>query len=74
VPEDDVETTLARMKDARARRLPVVGFGNTVVGLLSLNDSLLATGFDKPVRADAVLDALRVICGRYHPAPRIVAA
>jgi hypothetical protein len=60
--------------DARVRRLPVIGFGNTVVGLLSLNEILLAAGFDTPVRADAVLDALRAICGRHHPARRIVAA
>jgi hypothetical protein len=45
-----------------------------VVGLLSLNEILLAAGFDTPVRADAVLDALRAICGRHHPARRIVAA
>jgi CBS domain-containing protein len=74
VPEDDVETALAVMRDARVRRLPVVGFGNTVVGLLSMNDILLAAGSDRPVRADDVLDALRAICGRHHPAPHIVAA
>ena len=73
-PEDDVETALAAMRDARVRRLPVVGFGNTVVGLLSMNDIVLVAGADKPVRADDVLDALRAICGRHHPARHIVAA
>ena len=29
-PEDDVHAALAMMKQARVRRLPVVGFGNTV--------------------------------------------
>ena len=30
-PEDNVRTALTSMKDARVRRLPVVGFGNTVL-------------------------------------------
>jgi CBS domain-containing protein len=33
VPEDDVQSALAAMRQARVRRLPVVGFGNTVVGM-----------------------------------------
>jgi CBS domain-containing protein len=74
VPEDDVETALAAMRDARVRRLPVVGFGNTVVGLLSMNDIVLASGSDKPVRPEDVLEALRAICGRHHRARHIVAA
>ena len=74
VPEDDIETALATMRDARVHRLPVVGFGNTVVGLLSMNDIVLAAGSGKPVRAEDVVEALRAICGRHHRAPHIVAA
>ena len=72
VPEDDIEDALTRMKDARVRRLPVVGFGNTLAGMLSMNDILLAV--DEGVRRDAVLETLQAICGRHHPVPHIVAA
>jgi CBS domain-containing protein len=74
VPEDDIETALAMMRQARVHRLPVVGFGNTVVGVLSMNDILLAAGADKPVRADDVVETMQAICGHHHPAPHIVAA
>lgn len=36
-PEDDLRTALTAMKRARVRRLPVVGFGGTVMGVLSMN-------------------------------------
>jgi CBS domain-containing protein len=74
VPEDEIETALGAMKQARVRRLPVVGFGNTVVGMLSMNDILLAAGADKPLRAEDVVETLQAICGHHHPAPHIVAA
>jgi CBS domain-containing protein len=74
VPEDDIETALAAMRQARVRRLPVVGFGNTVVGVLSLNDILLVAGADKPIRADDVVETMQAICGHHHPDPHIVAA
>ena len=74
VPEDDVETALAAMRHARVRRLPVVGFGNTVVGVLSINDILAAAGANKPVRSDDVVETLRAISRHHHPAPHIVAA
>ena len=73
-PEDDVHAALATMKQARVRRLPVVGFGNTVLGLLSLNDILLAAGANKQIRDEDVVDALKTICGHHHPVPHIVAA
>src|SRR6186997_1295126 len=34
-PEDDVHTALATMKEHRVRRLPVEGFGSTVMGVVS---------------------------------------
>ena len=49
VPEDDVQQALALMRQAIVRRLPVVGFGGTVLGIVSLNDILLAAGPDQGV-------------------------
>jgi CBS domain-containing protein len=73
-PEDDVQAALAAMKQARVRRLPVVGFGGIVLGMLSMNDILLAAGSDKPVHNEEVVDTLRAICGHHHPAPHLIAA
>ena len=73
-PEDDVHAALAMMKQARVRRLPVVGFGNTVLGLLSLNDIVLVAGANSQIRDEDVVDTLKAICGHHHPVPHIVAA
>lgn len=73
-PEDDVLDALASMKKARVRRLPVTGFGNSLLGLVSLNDIVLVTGHGQPVASEAVVDALHAICGHHHPAPHVVAA
>jgi CBS domain-containing protein len=73
-PEDDVHAALTTMKRARVRRLPVVGFGGTVLGVVSMNDILLAAGPAKPVRSDEVVDTLQGICAHHHPVPHVVAA
>jgi len=73
-PEDDVHQALALMRQARVRRLPVVGFGGTVLGIVSMNDVILAAGPDKAVTSDDVLDAFKAICGHHHPVPHVVAA
>ena len=36
-PEDDVHTALVKMKEHQVRRLPVEGFGGTVLGIVSIN-------------------------------------
>ena len=69
-PEDDVADALGVMRQARIRRLPVVGFGNSVLGVLSINDILRATGVDK----GDVLQTLQAICSHHHPVPHVVAA
>lgn len=74
VAEDYVHTALALMKQHRVRRLPVLGFGSTVVGLLSMNDVVLAAGPDSGIRDDEVLDVFRAICEHHHPVPHIIAA
>lgn len=74
-PEDDVRAALATMKQARVRRLPVVGFGNTVVGILSMNDILRAASQGKKGLTNGeILETLQAICAHHHPAPHVVAA
>lgn len=73
-PDDDVQTALATMKQCRVRRLPVEGFGGTVVGLVSMNDIVLAAGAKKPLRDAEVVETLQAICAHHAPTPHIVAA
>ena len=74
VPDDDVQAGLATMKEHRVRRLPVVGFGGIVLGIVSMNDILLAAGSGKAVRNDEVVDTFQAICAHHHPAPHVVVA
>lgn len=73
-PDDDIESALATMKLHRVRRLPVKGFGETVVGIISINDILLAAGPRKAVRGDDVVDTFQAICSHHHPTPHVTAA
>ena len=73
-PEDDISTALKTMKTARVRRLPVVGFGGNVLGMLSMNDIVRVAGPHKPVKSDAVIDTLQAICASHHPVPHVVSA
>jgi CBS domain-containing protein len=73
-PEDDIHLALDLMKQARVRRLPVVGFGNTLLGIVSMNDIALAAGPDKGVTSDDVLETLQALCAHHHPAPHVIAA
>ena len=73
-PEDDVHAALATMRGARVRRLPVVGCGGTVLGMLSINDVLLAAGAGKGPGTEDVIKTLQAICGHHQPAPHVVAA
>jgi CBS domain-containing protein len=73
-PDDEVQAALATMTEHRVRRLPVTGFGDTVLGVLSLNDVLRATGVRKGVRSDEVVDVLRTICAHHEPTPHVVTA
>ena len=72
--DDDVHTALETMKRHRVRRLPVEGFGGSVMGIVSMNDIVLAAGLRKPVRDADVVSTLQAICGHHRPSPRIVAA
>lgn len=73
-PDDAVQTVLATMKQHCVRRLPVEGFGGTVLGIVSMNDVVLASGARKAVRDGEVVNTLQAICARHRPAPHIAAA
>jgi CBS domain-containing protein len=73
-PDDDVHAALATMKQHRVRRLPVEGFGHTVVGIVSMNDILMAAGPRKAVRNDEVVETFQSICAHHHPTPHVTAA
>jgi len=73
-PDDDVHAALATMKAHRVRRLPVAGFGDTVMGIVSMNDLVLAAGTWKPVRSEEVVETFQQICAHHHPVPHVAAA
>jgi CBS domain-containing protein len=73
-PEDDVHAVLAAMKARRVRRIPVEGFGSTVLGIVSMNDLLLAAGPRQEIRNDELIATYQGICAHHHPAPHITAA
>jgi CBS domain-containing protein len=73
-PEDDVHAALATMKQARVRRLPVLGFGRTVMGILSMNDILRVAGAGGDVSDEDVVATLQAICAHHHPTPHVIAA
>ncbi len=73
-PDDEVQAALETMRQHRIRRLPVEGFGGTVMGMVSMNDIVLAAGSRKPVRDGEVVGTLRAICAHHHPSPHIAAA
>jgi CBS domain-containing protein len=73
-PDDDVQTALATMRHVRVRRLPVVGFGNSLLGIVSMNDIAMAAGTNDDISSEDVVQTLRAIGGRQHPAPHVVAA
>jgi CBS domain-containing protein len=74
-PEDDVHDAMATMKRSHVRRLPVVGFGDTVLGVISMNDIVLATtGAARELRSDEVVETFQSICAHQHPVAQLVTA
>jgi CBS domain-containing protein len=61
LPEDDVQTALATMREKHVRRLPVIDGAGHLVGLLSLNDIVLHVGNGGPTPKQ-VIEALKSIC------------
>ena len=73
-PDDDVHAALASMRARRVRRLPVEGFGGTVLGIVSMNDIVRAAGAGKPVRETEVVETMQAICEHHRGLPHIAAA
>jgi CBS domain-containing protein len=70
-PDDDVQSALQTMASKRVRRLPVTADG-ALVGVISMNDLVLAAGAGKDLQNDEVVATLKAICT--HPAKRATAA
>jgi len=73
-PDDDVQAALETMRRHCVRRLPVEGFGGTVMGIVSMNDLVLASGPRKPVREADVVKTMKAICTHQHPSTHVAAA
>jgi CBS domain-containing protein len=71
-PDDDVHAALDTMASKRVRRLPVTQDG-ALVGIISMNDLVLAAGADKAVRDNEVVETLKAICA-HHAASAAAAA
>jgi CBS domain-containing protein len=72
-PEDDVRAALAAMLEHRIRRLPVTGLGGVVLGIVSLNDLVLAPGATKPARAVEIVTTLQGVCAHRRGASHVAA-
>ncbi len=70
-PDDDVEMALATMKQHRVRRLPVEGFGGTVIGVLSLNDIARAAGSKRGITSAELIGTLQAISHQHRPVPHV---
>jgi CBS domain-containing protein len=70
--DDDIHVALDTMTTRRVRRLPVTQDG-ALVGVISMNDLVLASGADKPVRTEEVVATLKAVCA-HQAAPAAAAA
>ena len=59
-PGDTLAEALSAMQAHRVHRLPVLGTGGVLLGMLSLNDIVLAA--PQPVAKDPVIAMLRGVC------------
>jgi CBS domain-containing protein len=65
-PRDDVQQAMGKMKAHRIRRLPVVDQSGTLVGIVSMNDLLLATSPQSNM-GGKVVDTLQTISEHQLP-------
>jgi CBS domain-containing protein len=70
--DDGVENALALMRERRVRRLPVTGANGELLGIVSMNDIVLAAGERADIGPVPVLEAMKGICT--HGAQRAAAA
>ena len=64
-PDDDLRTALERMEEGKVRRLPVVDDDGVLLGVLSINDVVLAAGEHRGRRVPelSVQDVVRTLRG-----------
>ena len=67
-PRDDVQQAMGKMKTHRVRRLPVVDKDGTLVGIVSMNDLLLAIA-PQSATGGKVVDTLQTISEHQLPVP-----
>jgi len=67
-PRDDVHQAMGKMKSHRVRRLPVVDKDGTLVGIVSMNDLLLAVAPETAL-GGTVVDTLQTISEHQLPVP-----
>jgi CBS domain-containing protein len=72
-PDDGVIDALAVMKRFKVRRLPVISDTGALVGVLSLNDIVLATDRHAAPGANEILSTLAAICEKRATAPDPIA-
>lgn len=69
--DDDVDLAAARLRERQLHRLPVVDADGRAIGMLSLNDLVLA-GTSRPALAAASQAALRAVCRHRNGLPALV--
>ena len=67
-PRDDVQQAMGKMKSSRVRRLPVVDGDGTLVGMVSMNDLVLAIAPETAL-GGKVVDTLQTISEHLLPVP-----
>ena len=71
-PEDDIHQVMEAMTAQRVRRLPVLGFGGAVIGIVSIDDVVREAGPRRIVTNEEVIGTLKGIYSA-HQAADIVA-
>jgi len=65
-PDDDIQAALDIMSQRRIRRLPTVEANGHLVGIVSMNDIVLAIGGARAVPQGHVIDTLQEISAHHH--------
>lgn len=76
-PDVDIHTAMAHMRRAKVRRLPVVNEQSELIGLLGLNDIILATDRKRgQLTYEEVLNTVKAVSEHraHRPEPQLTAA
>ena len=67
-PDADIHAALEAMKAHQIRRLPVVGNGGTLLGVISMDDLVRAAGPRRVITHEQIIETLKAIYSRHHAA------